>query len=156
MLIFVVATIINVVLSTVRSIFTVKGTPLTASVANAICYGFYTYVIVLTANGSIDLLAKIVITALANFVGVFIVKTFEKKLTKDKLWKIDLTINGQYATALEDTLKALSIPYYYNVYGKHTMFSVFCQTQKQSTKVAELAKVYNGKYFISENKGILE
>lgn len=154
-MIFAFATIINVLLSTVRSIFTIKGTPLTASVANGVCYGFYTWVIVLT-GGSIPLLYKIGITAIANFVGVFVVKTIEKKMTPDKLWKVDFTIHKDHFQIIEDTLKELDIPYYYNEYGKHTMFSTFCQTQSDTEKVANLVKIYNGKYFISENKGLLE
>lgn len=152
---FIFATIINVILSTVRSLLTIKGTPLIASTANAICYGFYTYVIVLTANGEVDLLWKIIITALANFFGVFIVKLIEKKLTKDKLWKIDFTVNKLDFQPIENRLRELNIPYSYNELGKHTMFSVFANTQKDSGEVAKLVKAYGGKYFVSENKGLL-
>lgn len=155
-IIFALATVINVLLSTIRSLMTIKGTPLVASCANAVCYGFYTWIIVLTSNGNVDLLWKIGITALANFVGVFAVKLVEKKLTKDKLWKVDFTVNHKHFKIIEDTLKELDIPYHYNEYGKHTMFGAFCQTQDDTVKVANLVKLYDGKYFISENKGILE
>lgn len=153
--IFALATVINVLLSTTRSLLTIKGSPIVASLANAVCYGFYTWVIVLTSDGGIDLLWKIGITALANFVGVLIVKLIEKKITPDKLWKVDFTINKAHFKVVEDTLKELDIPYYYNEYGKHTMFSTFCQTQDDTDKVANLVKIYKGKYFISENKGVL-
>lgn len=155
-LIFAMATVINVILSTVRSILTIKGTPLVASIANAICYGFYTWVIVLTSSDGMSILLKILITALANFLGVFLVKLLDKKLTPDKLWKVDFTLNKDFFKVIEDSLKSFDIPYCYNEYGKHIMFSAFCQTQSDTSKIARLVKNYGGKYFISENKGILE
>ena len=62
-----------------------------ASVVNALAYGLYTVVIVYT-NCDLALWLKCLIVALSNLIGVYVVKLFEEKLRKDKLWKIDMTI----------------------------------------------------------------
>lgn len=155
-ILFAIATIANVILSTVRSIFTIKGTALTASLSNAICYGFYTYVIVLTANGEVDLMVKIAITAAANFIGVYLVKAIEKKAIPDKLWKIDFTCHSTDTKEIEKQLQEVGAPYRYAELGKHINFIVFSENQKQSRQIAKIVKAFNGKWFISENNGILE
>lgn len=48
-LLFALCTAVNVILSTIKSILTVKGGKFSASFINAITYGFYSYVIVLTS-----------------------------------------------------------------------------------------------------------
>lgn len=103
-LIFAVATILNVILSTVRSLCTVNSGKMVAAIANAVCYGFYTYVIVITVS-DINLWAKIGITALANFVGVYIVKLIEEKARKDKLWLVKITVPKQNFETAKDLLK---------------------------------------------------
>ena len=47
-IIFIVANILNVILQTVKSLATVKCGKGSAALINAVSYGFYTYVIVLT------------------------------------------------------------------------------------------------------------
>lgn len=155
LLLFILLNIVNVILQTAKSIATVKCGKGLASVINALAYGLYTVVIVYT-NCDLSLWTKCLVVALSNLIGVYVVKLFEEKMRKDKLWKIDMTILKDYQPIVEERLKELNIPYFYNEYGKHTMFSAFCQTQKESAEMAKLVKAYNGKYFVSENKGILE
>ena len=45
---YVIFTILNVVIQTAKSIMTIKCNKYVAAVANAVAYGFYTYIIVLT------------------------------------------------------------------------------------------------------------
>ena len=79
LILFAVATAINVILSTVKSILTIKAGKTVAALANAITYGFYTWVIILTNVDGISLWVKMGITAICNFVGVFIVKLIEER-----------------------------------------------------------------------------
>lgn len=151
---FVILSVVNVINSTANHIITVKCNKWVASISNAFTYGFYTVVLVYT-NSDLPLLAKAITVALANLVGVFIVKIIEEKNTKDKLWKIDCTIYSIKRVGFENALKEMSIPYFYNVYGKHTMFGVFAKTQAESQKVAQLVREFEGKYFINENRGVL-
>jgi len=153
--IFIIANIVNVLIQTVKSIATVKCGKELASVVNAVAYGLYTYIVILMSC-DLPLIIKCLIIGGCNLVGVYIVKFIEEKIQKDKLWKIDLTVNSKYKGNIIDELEMEEIPYSYNEYGKHTMFSVFCATQAQSTVVSKMVKSYNGKYFVSENKSILQ
>lgn len=150
-LIFAVATILNVILSTVRSLCTVNSGKVVAAIANAVCYGFYTYVIVITVS-DINLWAKIGITALANFVGVYIVKLIEEKARKDKLWLVKITVPKQNFETAKDLLKIDDIPYSYIDIEKYIVFDTYCKTQKQTAKVLDICEVTGGKAFATESK----
>ena len=93
LLYYIVFNILNVIIQTVKSIVTIKCNKWVASVVNAVAYGLYTYIVVLTTS-DLDLWFKIVVTALSNLVGVFIVKYFEEKKRKTQLWKVEFTVNG--------------------------------------------------------------
>jgi len=94
LILFIVMNIVNVVLQTIKSLATVKCGKWGAAIVNAVAYGLYTYIVVLTMC-DLPLLAKCLIVAGANFVGVYVVKFFEEKARKDKLWKVkDETMPG--------------------------------------------------------------
>ena len=148
---FAVCTAINVILSTVKSILTVKGSPLMAATANAITYGFYTYLIILTSGDGISTLTKMIITAVCNFIGVYLVKMFENKARKDRLWEVRATIPAKYTAAVHLDLKNIPHNYIENV-GKYTVFNIYCATQKESMTVKNMLNQYGAKYFVSEGK----
>lgn len=151
---FIVLNIVNVILQTAKSIATVKCGKTIAAIVNAVAYGLYTVVLVYT-NADLPLWQKVAVVALSNLIGVFVVKWIEEKMRKDKLWKVDFTIDNKWKGNAIQYLETFSIPFNYNEYGKHIMFTTFCQTQKESIKVSELVKKYSGKYFVSENRGVL-
>ena len=153
-LLFVICTTANVIFNTVKSIVTVKGGKIAAAAANAICFGFYTYIIILTANSDITTLWKIIITAACNFIGVYGVKLVEEKMRKDKLWKVEMTItdNGFTASAMHGALNEANIPNHYFNAGKHAIFSCFCATQADTAKALEIGEIYNAKTFATETK----
>lgn len=151
---FIILNIVNVIIQTAKSICTVKAGKWVASVVNAIAYGFYT-VVIIYMNCDLTLWAKVAVVAATNLVGVFIVKLIEEKMRKDKLWKIDVSVKGNHAIPIKSYLESLEIPFCYNIYGKHTMFTIFCENQKQSQEVAKIVKEYQGKYFVSENRSYL-
>lgn len=152
-LIFIACTVANVILMTVKSIMTVKGGKIQASVWNAISYGLYTYIVILTATAPFGTEWKIIITAGCNLVGVFIVKLIEEKMRKTRLWKIELTVRKIHEEKMAQALENANIPYNYiqNI-GKHTIFNIYCETPRQTEFVTDLAKLYNGKTFASETK----
>lgn len=151
LILFIVMSIVNVIIQTVKSIATIKCGKLAAAVINAVAYGLYTYVIVLTANDSIDLLAKCFIVAGCNFVGVYVVKFFEEKARKDKLWKVEVTIPAKYQSAVHFDLKDIPHNYIEGV-GNYTLFNFYCATQAESAKVRDIINQYEAKYFVSESK----
>ena len=149
---FIIFNIINVIMQTVKSIATIRCTKTVAAIINAVAYGLYTYIIVLTMC-DLDLWVKVAVVALANFVGVYVVKLIEEKARKDKLWKVEATILTPLTTYAAEYLKACDIPFSYieNV-GKHTIFNIYCRTQAESTTVKYMLEDYNAKYFVSESK----
>lgn len=149
---YIVFNVLNVIIQTVKSIVTIKCNKWVASVVNAVAYGLYTYIVVLTAS-DLDLWFKIVVTALSNLVGVFIVKYLEEKKRKSQLWKVEFTVNGVLTHTIDELLKLAKVPHNYieNV-GKYTIFNAYCATQKESESVKEIVNKYNAKYFVSETK----
>lgn len=151
-LIFVICTLANVVISTIKSVMTIKGGKVSAALWNALSFGLYTYIVVLTATAPVSTLWKVIITAACNLVGVFCVKLVEEKMRKDRLWKVDMTIidNGFTAAAMHGALNEANIPNHYFSAGKHAVFSCFCNTQADTTKALDIGKIYNAKTFASE------
>jgi hypothetical protein len=153
---YVIFSVLNVIIQTIKSIATIKCNKYVASVVNAIAYGLYTYIIVLT-NADINLWVKIIVVALANLVGVFVVKYFEEKNRKDRLWKIESTFSNSenFIKNLEVWAKVNNISFNYINIDKYIIVNFYCPTQKESAIVKEFITKFNGKYFISETKGIL-
>ena len=154
LILFVVMNVLNVIIQTVKSICTIKCGKAVAAVVNAVAYGLYTYIVVLTMC-DLPLLAKCLIVAGCNFVGVYVVKFFEEKARKDKLWKVEATVLRGWTQALHEDLVRAEIPHNYleNV-GKYTLFNVYCETQAQSAKAKKVLDIYSAKYFVSESKSL--
>ena len=148
---FIVFNIINVIIQTVKSIATIKCGKIVASAVNALAYGLYTYIVVLTMC-ELPLLTKCIIVAACNFVGVWVVKYFEEKARKDKMWKVEMTVASGLADKMHQELNHFGISHYWVNAGKHTVFNVFCPTQKESAFVKSLADKNKAKYFVSETK----
>ena len=150
LILFVIMNVLNVIIQTVKSICTIKCGKAVAAVVNAVAYGLYTYIVVLTMC-DLPLLAKCLIVAGCNFVGVFVVKFFEEKARKDKLWKVEATIPAKYQSAIHFDLKDIPHNYIEGV-GNYTLFNFYCATQAESAKVRDIINQYEAKYFVSESK----
>ncbi len=148
---FIILNIFNVIIQTVKSIATVKCGKSVAAVVNAVAYGLYTIVTVYMLC-DLDLWLKALIVALCNLVGVFVVKFFEEKARKDKLWKVEATIPTKYAEAVDFDLK--DVPHNYINIGDYTIFNFYCATQADSLKVKNIINQYEAKYFVSESKSL--
>ena len=150
-IIFALATLINVLLSTIRSITTIKSNKWIAGLVNAISYGFYTWLVVLTV-ADFNLWIKVGITAIANFIGVWIIKLIEEKGQKSKLWKVELAVLGENGSKIIHALHKEYIPHNYNYLGKWCIFNIYCTTKEETAKVLDIAKLYEGKVSAYENK----
>ena len=151
LIIFIVLNIFNVILQTVKSICTVKCGKTVAAIVNAVAFGLYTVVIVFT-NADLPLIQKVLVVALSNLIGVYIVKWIEEKKRKEKLWAIRFTVKDNEGEKIINELKNKDISYGYDVRGKYIIFETFCNSKEETLKVKEIVKRFNAKYFISENK----
>ncbi len=151
LILFIVMNVLNVIIQTVKSICTIKCGKAVAAIVNAVAYGLYTYIVVLTMC-DLPLLAKCLIVAGCNFVGVYVVKLIEEKARKDKLWKVEATVTANQAEEVKWQFENRNIPYNYIDIGKYVIFNAYCQYQFESAKVREILNEYNAKYFVSESK----
>lgn len=135
-----------------RSLLTIKGSKTVAAIANAICYGFYSYVIILTAGDGIPIITKCLITAFCNLVAVWIVKFIEEKSRKDKLWLVKITVPKDEEHYVKSCLKYADVPFSYIDIEKYIIFDTYCKTQADTAEVAKICKSANGKMFATENK----
>ena len=123
-----------------------------AAAVNALAYGFYTYIIIIT-NCELPVLQKCIIVALCNLIGVYVVKKVEDKARKDKLWKIEATVKKEIEwRKIINWLIQNDIPYNYINIDKYILINSYCATQEESKKVKEILKQYHAKYFVSETK----
>ena len=151
--IFAGCTAANVILGTVKTLMTIKGGKLNAAIWNALSFGLYSYIVVLTANAELTTATKIIVTIICNLICVFGVKWVEEKLQKDSLWKFEITINKEHTETFKTILDGLNIPNnYIDNIGKYTIFNVYSKSKEESKLIHELTEKYKGKSFASETK----
>lgn len=152
LVIFVLLNVVNVIIQTVKSIATIKCGKMIAAIVNAIAYGLYTVVVVYTVC-ELPLWLKVVVVGIANLIGVYVVKYFEEKGRKDRLWKVEATVSAQYAERLHNELSTVKLSHnYIDKIGKYVIFNVYCETQADSIEAKKLLDYYHAKYFVSESK----
>ena len=151
-LLFTIATIVNVTLSTIRSLCTIKGGKWLSAISNAVCYGFYPLIVMLTAKGTVDIIINMIITAIANFICVWLIKYVEEKARKDKLWLVKITVPQENALKAKFWLKNWQLSYSYVDITKYVVFDVYCDTQEDTELATKICKECNGKMFATENK----
>ena len=122
---------------------------------NATAYGLYTVVLVYT-NADFPLWEKVLVTAVCNLVGVYIVKAIEEKARKDKLWKVETTVNSDDTFKVRLALRDAGLSY--SVISTNTkersVFNIYCPTKKESEKVKEILGKFDAKYFVTESKSL--
>ena len=153
LIVFIVMNVLNVVIQTIKSICTIKCGKVAAAIVNAVAYGLYTYIVVLTMC-DLPLLAKCLIVAGANFVGVYVVKLFEEKARKDKLWKVELACPIVHYDDLHFLLKEHNIPHNYIEADNWVIFNCYCATQEDTRIVTDLGKKRECKFSAYESKSL--
>lgn len=152
-IIFAIATIVNVTLSTIRSICTIKCGKWLSALSNAVCYGFYPLIVMLTAKDTVTIAVNMAITAVANFICVWLIKFVEEKARKDKLWKVEIAVAKCYQKNVEENL--LNVPHNYIDTGSWVMFNCYCNCQSETAYVVDIAKRYKGKISAYESKQLM-
>lgn len=152
---FIVLTVVNVVLNTVRTIVTVKGGMFWSSLVAAIAFGFYTIVIIYTVC-ELPMWMKATVTAVANFVGTYFVKYIELKVRKDRLWMVDVVIYEKNLTFVKDYLNKHGIQFSempISNSGSH-VFHIYSNSKDESSNIRDLLKTFNAKYVVVESKSL--
>ena len=153
LLVFVGLSIVNVVFSTIRSIVTINGSKAVASLISGGYFAFYNIMMIYTV-ADFPMWQKCVITFVCNVVGVFLVKWGEEKARKDKLWKVEATIDKAEFENNRELLDLFKVPHNYIDIGKYVILNFYCATSKQSETVKSLLNEMNAKYFVAESKSL--
>ena len=152
---FALMTVINVTLSTIRSLCTIKGGKWLSAITNAVCYGFYPLIVMLTAKDTVTIWANMIITAVANFVCVWLIKLVEEKSRKDKMWKVEVACPIVHCDDLHLLLKENNIPHNYVEVGSWVMFNCYCMTQQDTKIVIDLSAKRECKISAYESKSLI-
>lgn len=153
LVVFIVLNVLNVIIQTVKSIATIKCGKGLASIVNAVAYGLYTVVLVyMTCELSTAL--KAIIVALCNLVGVYIVKWFEERSKRDKVWKIEATVPAEVIETMKESAHKENFSFNVIRLEKYGIFNFYSLSQEDSRKIRSFLKFYNAKYFVTENRGL--
>lgn len=125
---------VNVVMQTVKSLCTVKCSTIVSATVNAIAYGLYVYVIFFTNAEGLSLFGKAIITAAANFSGVYIANIlFNKVFSHEVRWKVEVSVPLIDAPVFVEQLEENEMEYYQDgSYNDWVSYAVFCPTKKDS------------------------
>lgn len=140
------------VFSTVKSLITVKGSPMCASLVSALYYSYYNVVLIYTV-ADFPLWQKVIVTFACNLIGVYLVKWAEVKTRKDRLWEIRGTIKDDVDAAMcIEMLSTSGIPFNYIDVTKYVIFNCYSATQEDSLEIKDIFERCNAKYFATEGK----
>jgi hypothetical protein len=149
---FIILSIVNVVLATIKSLVTINGGKVLASLFSGGYFAFYNVMVIYTV-ADFPMWQKCAITFVCNVIGVYFVKWGEEKARKDKLWKVEATIPTIHTETVDYNLDLHYIPHsFVKLSEKHTVFYCYCETQDQSKNVKKILDEYDAKYFVSESK----
>ena len=145
---FFIISLINVILSSTKSICTVRYDRGINILANVVAYSFYAVVVKQTATLPLEI--TVIATAIANALGVWLSYVVLDRLQKDRLWKVEVVVSQSYTEALHKELQ--DIPHNFIEIGPRVLFNFYCNTKEETTTVIKHCKAYNGKFFAAESK----
>lgn len=147
LIVFFVCSLINVILSTMKTLLMVRAGRNSAIAINAICYGFYTLVVKQLA--SVDYMTAVIVTVITNIIGVWLSYVVLDKFKKDKLWRI--TVHLKTKKDYDNCVLALAE---YNIkctpITNSNDIDIYSYTQEQSNIIKEILTNYKHKYFVQE------
>ena len=159
--VFFICSLINVILNTLKTIIMHKEQKISSTIINAITYGFYAIIVVMTAS-ALDLWITILITILANAIGVYGSMWLLERFKKDSVWEIiaNIKVNGTELNNFENYLGGHDISYnLVKLYGcdisdGKTPFTahIYSENQYQSEKIKYVLDKLNAKYIVHEER----
>ena len=146
---FIILQVVNVILSTIKSIVLIKGHKWATIIANTIYFGVYTAV--LKQLTTIDNLWVLVgITMVANFVGTWIGIEVTEKLRKADLWTINTVVRSEYLKDYKKALNEANIKYisYQTTWDECSAVDIFSESRSDSKIIKAILERFNVKYSI--------
>lgn len=150
--VFTVCQLINVALNTAKTIIMHKEEKISSSVINAITYGFYAIIVVMTAS-ALPLWITIIITAITNLIGVYGSMWILDRFKKDKLWEITATVSEEESKHLATMLDLNNYSYtQLQASNKKVVFNIYSHSQKESAWIKFYLDTGEAKYIVHEER----
>lgn len=141
--------LVNVMLSTAKSIITVKGDKKLSCVVNAVSYTFYACIVKMITTQ--DMMIVGVVTFITNIIGVYLITFILEKLRKDRLWRISVTIKSkEVLKEITEGLGNYNIKFLEVDSERYHLIDIFSYTSAESTLIKEVLKNKKIKYTIQE------
>lgn len=152
--IFVAIQMLNVIISTVKSILTVNGSKMTAAVVNSVSYTFANVVTKLLTQQPFEVI--IVTTIVTNMIGVYAAKWLMEKTRKERLWTVMATLRSSNKDDVEELLKMRGIQYTLIPAENDRWFAnIFSHSKAESALIREILQKWDIKHTIVENRALL-
>ena len=152
--VFFICQLINVALNTIKTIIMYRENKISSSIINAITYGFYAIIVVMTAS-ALPLWLTILITFVTNLIGVYGSMWVLEKFKKDKLWEITATVlndNNDINYIIEELEKEdISFNMMLTFNQQEVVFHIYSKNQKESRTIKNLLdSMTYAKYIVHE------
>lgn len=144
---FVVIQLVNVIISTIKSIVTVNGSRKNASIINAISYTFGAVITKLLTQQSFEV--AIIVTFITNLLGVWIGKYIMDKRKPENLWTVNATVRSKEKSALEKALLHRGIQFILlPAENDRYLYTIFARSKAESALLEDILKNFDVKYHI--------
>ena len=154
-IVFVICQFINVGLNTAKTIIMHKEEKISSSIINAITYGFYAIIVVMTAS-ALPLWITIVITIITNLIGVYGSMWLLDRFKKDSLWEIVATTDRMNLEKIRGYLNVCEIAHNYNLVDNYknsqVVFRIYSKNQKESIETKFILDKFGAKYIVHEER----
>lgn len=155
-ILFLVCQFINVALNTIKTIIMHREEKISSAIINAITYGFYTIIVVMTAS-ELPLWLTMVITIITNLIGVYVSMLILEKFKKDSLWEIVATVQNFNNEKCYLIAKFSEENISYNWFTTDNnpteyIFHIYSKSQKESAIIKKELNSVNAKYIVHEER----
>jgi uncharacterized protein YebE (UPF0316 family) len=155
--VFTICQLINVALNTVKTIIMHKEEKISSAIINAITYGFYAIIVVMTAS-ALDLWITIIISAVTNLIGVYGSMWVLERFKHDSLWEIVATVQNTEMDNYKQFLNLIFTREHIsfncmetNMKGEY-VYHIYSESQKQSEIIKKALSGTNAKYIVHEER----
>ena len=152
-LLFIILQVVNVILSTIKSIVMIRGNKWATIIANTIYFGVYTAVIKQVSNID-NLFLLISITMAANFIGTWVGINITDKIRKADLWTIKTVIKVERLKEYKKALNEVGLKYisYKTTWDEYTAVDILSESRTQSKVIKEILEEFNAKYSVHTSR----
>lgn len=149
-IVFALIQIVNVVLSTVRSILTVNGSKLTAALVSSISYTIGAVTTKMLTEQAFDIV--VIVTFITNLFGVYLAKLILEKTKKEKIWTVSATLRTENKDIVESALLKRGVQFTMcPAVNDRFLINIFSYSRGESAIVKEIMNENNTKFTITEN-----